>query len=128
MPAGVELPGPTLDPLKYQSPGQTTAAASAGELLTVKLRYKAPDGDVSRLIARTMTSRPQPLTANLGFASAVAEVGMLLRQSKLAPAAGYESAIARARRFRQDDADGYRAEFIKLAELAAGLGRMAGAR
>jgi Ca-activated chloride channel family protein len=64
------------------------------------------------------------MTANVGFASAVAEVGMLLRQSKHAPAASYSAAVARARRFRQDDAEGYRAEFVKLAELAASLSRM----
>ena len=69
-----------------------------------------------------MRSRPQALTANLGFASAVAEVGMLLRNSKHATGASYE-ADCRARTFRQDDSDGYRAEFIK-AELAASLGRM----
>ena len=49
---------------------------------------------------------------------------MLLRDSKHAAAASYDAAIARARKFRQDDPDGYRAEFIKLAELAASLGRM----
>ena len=64
------------------------------------------------------------MTANLGFASAVAEFGMLLRGSKSAGSASLESAAARARKFRQDDPDGYRAEFIKLAELAAGLQRL----
>jgi Ca-activated chloride channel family protein len=90
----------------------------------VKLRYKAPDADDSQLISKTVQSRPQTITANLGFASAVAEVGMLLRKSKHAPSASYEAAIARARMFRQTDPDGYRAEFIKLAELAASLGKM----
>ena len=64
------------------------------------------------------------MTANVGFASAVAEVGMLLRASKHAPSANYEAAVERARRFRGDDGEGYRAEFIKLAELAASLVRM----
>ena len=124
VPAGVELTGPTVDPLKYQTPVGPTSAVSADELLTVKLRYKAPDADDSRLISKTVQSRPQTITANLGFASAVAEVGMLLRKSKHAPSASYEAAIARARTFRQNDPDGYRAEFIKLAELAAGLGKL----
>ena len=124
VPAGVERTGPAVDPLKYQVPMQPTGAASADELLTVKLRYKAPDADDSRLISTTIRSEPQALTANLGFASAVAEVAMLLRNSKHAPAGRYEAAIARARTFRQSDPDGYRAEFIKLAELAASLGRM----
>jgi Ca-activated chloride channel family protein len=124
VPAGVEMSGPTVDPLKYQAPAHTTSSASADELLTVKLRYKAPDGDESRLIAHTVRDHPQALTANLGFASAVAEVGMLLRASKHAPSASYEAAVERARRFRESDPEGYRAEFIKLAELAASLERM----
>ena len=64
------------------------------------------------------------MTANSGFASAVAEVGMLMRRSALAPNASYQSAIARARKHRGEDAEGYRAEFIKLAELAASLQQM----
>src|SRR5262245_15449735 len=118
------MEGPAIDPLKYQTPPAAGARATAGELLTVKLRYKAPDADDSRLISAVVGSKPQALTANLGFASAVAEFGMLLRASKNAPSASYESAIARARKFRGDDADGFRAEFVKLAELAASLQRM----
>jgi Ca-activated chloride channel family protein len=124
VPVGVDMEGGTVDPLKYQAPPASAARASADELLTVKLRYKAPDADESRLIATTIASRPQAMTANLGFASAVAEVGMLLRGSKNAASSSFESAVARARKFRQDDPDGYRAEFINLAELAAGLQRL----
>jgi hypothetical protein len=51
---------------------------------------------------------------------------MLLRASPNAGTASYESAVARARTFRQGDADGYRAEFVKLAELAASLGKLRG--
>lgn len=85
------------------------------------MRYKAPDGDNSRLLSTIMRNRPERLTANLGFASAVAEVGMLLPGTPHAPSANFASAIARAQAFRQDDAKGYRTEFIKLAELASGL-------
>jgi Ca-activated chloride channel family protein len=127
VPAGVEMDTPSVDPLKYQSAPASARSGAADELLTVKLRYKAPDADQSRLISTVVKSGPRPLAANLGFASAVAEVGMLLRESKHAPSASYGSAIARARQFRQDDADGYRAEFIRLAELASSLQRMEGA-
>jgi Ca-activated chloride channel family protein len=126
VPAGVRMEGGTVDPLKYQDSQARRNTAQSGELLTVKLRYKAPDGDESRLISVAVGSRPREMTANSGFASAVAEVGMLLRHSRHAPRATYESAIARARRHRGDDADGYRAEFIRLAELAASLKQMNG--
>ncbi len=50
--AGVATRLPKVDPLKYQDAGQPTAAAGSGELMTVKLRYKDPEGDRSRLIPR----------------------------------------------------------------------------
>ena len=50
--------------------------------MTVKLRYKAPDGDESRLITVPVKNRTAELSANVGFAAAVAEFGMLLRQSE----------------------------------------------
>jgi len=121
VPAGVEVDAPSVDPLKYQTPPQPTRSASRDELVTVKLRYKAPDDDTSHLVSTTLRGLPRPLTANLGFASAVAEVGMLLRGSKHAAGGSFASAIARASRFRGTDGDGYRSEFIKLAELASTL-------
>jgi Ca-activated chloride channel homolog len=124
VPAGVDVPSAKVDPLKYQTPAQPSGAASSDELMTVKLRYKAPDGDESRLVSATVRNRPEPMRANIAFASAVAEFGMLLRGSQHAPAASYGAAIDRARRFKRDDPDGTRAEFVKLAELAMSLGRM----
>jgi Ca-activated chloride channel family protein len=121
VPAGVEIDAPSVDPLKYQAPPQPARSASPDELVTVKLRYKAPDGETSRLLSTTLRSQPQPLTANLGFASAVAEVAMLLRGSKHAGSAGFGTAVVRASKFRGVDNEGYRAEFIKLAELASSL-------
>jgi Ca-activated chloride channel family protein len=121
VPVGVPIDLPSVDPLKYQTPSQPARSASSGELVTVKLRYKAPDGDLSRLLSTTLRNRPGTLTANLGFASAVAEVGMLLRGSKHAGSASYKAAAARAAQFRGTDGEGYRAEFIKLAELASSL-------
>jgi Ca-activated chloride channel family protein len=127
VPAGVGVDRPRVDPLKYSTAPQAAAASSPGrfdnELLTVKLRYKAPDGDVSDLTSASVTNRVSPMSANLGFASAVAEAGMLLRGSQLAKNASYPAAIARARQFRGEDPDGYRAEFARLMELAATLSK-----
>jgi Ca-activated chloride channel homolog len=121
VPVGVEIDVPKVDALKYQTPPQPTRSASSNELVTVKLRYKAPDGDTSRLLTTTLRSQPGPLTANLGFASAVAEVGMLIRGSKHLGNATFATAIARASQFRGADREGYRAEFVKLAELASSV-------
>jgi Ca-activated chloride channel family protein len=124
VPAGVAIDESSVDPLKYQQQPQPTRAATSDELATVKLRYKAPDGETSKLIATVLRNRPQPMGANLGFASAVAEFGMLLRESKVAGNASYESVLARAQAFRGNDPEGYRSEFMKLVDLAAGLRRM----
>jgi Ca-activated chloride channel family protein len=152
VPAGVEVDRPRVDPLKYSPAPPAPASASArepsgelrrdlagaasgrgggraaaakydAELMTVKLRYKAPDGDESRLTSAVIVNRPAPMTTNLGFASAVAEAGMLLRGSGHVTGGSYASAIARARKFRGEDADGYRAEFMRLMELAVSLSK-----
>jgi Ca-activated chloride channel family protein len=124
VPAGVEMDLPAADPLKYQRDAAPAPAAASNELATVKLRYKAPQSDTSQLVSVVVRNEPQPLSTNLGFASAVAEFGMLLRQSKHAGNATLDAAVARARRFRGEDPEGNRAEFVKLVELAASLRRM----
>jgi Ca-activated chloride channel family protein len=95
--------------------------AFADELMTVKLRYKAPDGDASRLVSAIVRTKPQTMSANLGFASAVAELGLLLRGSQFQGTSSFEGLVGRARTFRGSDAEGYRSEFIRLAETASSL-------
>ncbi len=126
VPPGYYVDVPTVDPLKYQpSSSQATATATPStardELLTVKLRYKATDGDDSRLITVPVKNRTSELSENVGFAAAVAEFGMLLRQSEYRGSATHSDAAALARRFRGADPDGYRAEFARLVELAQSL-------
>jgi Ca-activated chloride channel family protein len=121
IPAGTEVDAPSVDPLRYQQKPDPTRAANTSELATVKVRYKAPDGDTSRLITTVVQARPRAMSPNLGFASAVAEFGMLLTGSEHRGHASYESAVTRARMFRGSDSEGYRAEFVRLVEIAAGL-------
>jgi Ca-activated chloride channel family protein len=129
IPPGEAVPGTGVDPLKYQRPAEPAAGASRDEVMTVKLRYKAPDGDESRLIALPVKDRANgPLTANVGFAAAVAEFSLLIRKSEYRGSASYADAAALARKFRGDDPDGYRSEFVKLVELADALARQSGTR
>jgi Ca-activated chloride channel family protein len=120
VPPGAAVDVPAVDPLRYQ---QRTAPRpiDASELATLKVRFKTPTGETSRLITRVVPNRPQELSTNLGFASAVAEFGMLLRGSDYRANASYESVAARARLFRGADAEGYRSEFIRLVDRAAKL-------
>jgi len=121
VPAGEPIDSGTVDPLRYQDRPQPNAASESDELMTVKLRYKQPDEDGSRMISVAVRDGNGELTGNLGFASAVAEFGMLLRGSEHKGQATWSSARDLAQRFRGDDLDGYRAEFIRLIDLAASL-------
>jgi Ca-activated chloride channel family protein len=121
VPPGEPIEFGSVDPLKYQDRTQPSSAAKSGELMTVKLRYKQPDGDVSKLISRAVQDRAGAMTPNVGFAAAVAEFGMLLRKSEFKGGSSWASAQELARKHRGDDPDGYRAEFIRLIELAAAL-------
>ena len=122
---------PLVDKLKYQpaayQPGQNILAKSQGlttELLTVKLRYKEPQGSTSLLLAQPLAGAALPLaqaSADQQFAAAVAEFGLLLRQSEQRGTATYASAARLAQAGRGPDAEGYRAELGRLIGLAEGL-------
>jgi Ca-activated chloride channel homolog len=120
VPAGVPIEVPSVDPLTYQR--SQASRGNADELMTVKIRYKDPDGDTSKLMTTAVRNRSGELTPRVGFASAVAEFGMLLRTSEHKGSASWQQAADLARRFRGDDPDGYRAEFVRLVQLAAALG------
>jgi Ca-activated chloride channel family protein len=112
---------PDASKLRYQQPAG--AAAPSNELLHVAMRYKAPDGDRSQLVTHPVLARRSEPSLSMEFASAVAGFGMLLRNSPNAGSLTWPDVIALARGAKGNDADGYRADFIKLAERAAELSR-----
>jgi len=119
---------PLVDPLKYQSP-ISNQQPTTSEVLTVKLRYKEPQGSASKLLAQPLAGAAVPIaraSADQQFAAAVAEFGMLLRQSEQRGTATFASAAALAQAGRGPDADGYRAEFGRLMQVAEGLGVVSG--
>ena len=120
--AGRSGTGTSVDPLKYQEPRGT--GASSGELFTVKLRYQQPTGvGASRLITQTVRRDDGARgNENLRFAAAVAEYGMLLRNSEYKAQSNWENVITLARQNLGTDPGGYRAEFVRLAEVARGMG------
>jgi Ca-activated chloride channel family protein len=120
VPAGEPIDIPGLDPLKYQQPRSVSAAARQDEAMTIKLRYKQPDGDVSALISAAVPNR-LAMTPALGFAAAVAEFGMLLRDSEFKGSSSFSGAAAMARTFKGEDPHGHRAEFVRLIDAAAGV-------
>lgn len=119
----VDADNPLVDKLKYQAAPATPTNPSA-ELLTVKLRYQAPEGGASRLLAQPLTGAAQPIGQASGdqqFAAAVAQFGLLLRQSAQRGTATYASTAWLAQAGRGPDPEGYRAELLRLVELAQGL-------
>jgi Ca-activated chloride channel family protein len=111
------------DSLRYQSVPAPRGGADRRELGFVKVRYKQPDGDRSRLLTLPVSSEPaRSPSPEFRFQTAVAEFGLLLKGSEHRGTASFEGVIAAARASLGADPDGYRAEFVRLAEAAQSLG------
>jgi Ca-activated chloride channel family protein len=120
---------PAVDPLRYVQPAALTEAAKNGELFTLKLRYKQPDGDKSTLMETPVKDAGKKYgeaSRDFKFAAAVASFGMLLRNSPYVGnatlAAVEELAQSGASSEEKSDAKisdaPYRAEFIELVKKA----------
>lgn len=117
MNASTEIP--STDNLKYQM--TVPIAATSNELMNVKFRYKAPDGDVSKLIEGPIKNETHTLPAssnNFRFSAAVAAFGMILRKSEYKGNASYNMVKDLATNAKGEDKGGYRAEFLQIVETA----------
>jgi Ca-activated chloride channel family protein len=112
-----------IDDFVFQDNDPSEVREPSGDWLYVKLRYKHPESDESKLM--TVFAGSKNYTANpdddFRFASAVTEFALLLKGSEFARDASYERLIGRAIASRGRDKDGYRNEFIELAQRAAQL-------
>ena len=117
IPAGSDEKVKTTGKLKYQENTITARAAKSNELVTVKIRYKAPDGDESKLISNTVADNMVNINScseNYRFAASVAAWGMLLRESEFISNYNYSDIEKLASSAAGSDANGYRKEFIDL--------------
>ncbi|HEY2711040.1 MAG TPA: VWA domain-containing protein [Chthoniobacterales bacterium] len=118
---------PPVDPLRYQPTAPEVASLrkpSSPEMLTVKLRYKEPAGDTSKLIERPFVDSGAEFASappDLKFAAAVAEFGMLLRDSEYKGDGSFSAIAQWAQQGLGDDIEGYRAGFIRLIRKAEAL-------
>jgi Ca-activated chloride channel homolog len=123
--AGDKVPGPGVDDLKYQKLGPLKPEANSGELMTIKLRYKMPDGQTSRLLELPVRDEKTTLgsaSRDFRFAAAVASFGMLLRDSPFKGSASYAEAIKLAESGAGDTRDSAaRREFVGLVKKAESL-------
>jgi Ca-activated chloride channel family protein len=123
VPAGTEVPGGKVDQLKYQTKGQVTNG-NASELMTVKVRYKAPDGAQSKLLSQPVKADKTELakTSNdFRWAAAVAGFGMMLRESKDRGNLSWAQVTSLAEGAKGTDAEGYRRQMIEMVKRAARL-------
>jgi Ca-activated chloride channel family protein len=121
IPYGSKEDVPGVDELKYQETKISPEAFKSKEMMTIKLRYKEPDGETSKLISQPLLEssvNPAKTSENFRFSAAVAAFGMILRGSEFKGDATLETVLDAARKSRGEDAFGYRAEFISLVELA----------
>jgi len=116
-----------IDDLRYgQASTDNGGVQNADEYAFVKIRYKAPDGDVSKLITTPVTSANEVPTFNAAsvdqrFSVAVAAFGQKLRDGDQVAGFGYDRITEIATAARGSDPFGYRAEFLSLVRLASAL-------
>lgn len=112
-------------PLKYQGPRVATSASGRGEILTLKIRHKAPEGDQSTLDTLVLTDPGRrAFTAasdDFRFAASVAAFGMLLAGSPDRGTASFADVRGWADAAKGSDPGGYRSEFVGLVDVASGL-------
>jgi Ca-activated chloride channel family protein len=126
VPVGVALPeeAPAVDGLKYQqvkTPDAKGQLPNSRELLTVKVRYKEPAGDVSTKLEFPLVdagTRFADASADFKFAAAVAGFGMTLRDSPHKGQGTLGDVLEWGRAGLGQDPGGYRAEFLTLVEAA----------
>jgi Ca-activated chloride channel family protein len=122
--AETDVKTPEVDELKYQTGPSLTKAADSDELLTLKLRYKMPDGDTSWLQSFPVSDNTQRFSHasdDFQFAAAVASFGMLLRGSAYKGNATFDAVHEIAGAALGEDEAGYRKEFLTLVEKAKAL-------
>ena len=112
-----------VDPLRYQkNEPKKIESQYADEMMVIKFRYKEPKDSVSQLIVHTMKDKAVKLansSDNFRFSAAVAEFGMILRDSKFKGTSTYDQVSELAKNSKGTDEEGYRAEFIKMVKTAS---------
>ena len=124
VPAAGRKPG--VDPLRYTKAGaaEPSKAPHGDELLNLKVRYKEPEGETSRLLevpVRDPDHDALAATADFKFAAAVVGYGLMLRDSPQKGDLTWDKVLRLAEEGLGPDREGYRAEFIDLVRRAKQL-------
>ncbi|MDR1940872.1 MAG: VWA domain-containing protein [Endomicrobium sp.] len=109
---------PDMEKLKYS---KTAPASDNGDILTLKLRYKEPDSDTSKLMEKTLKQKEylsfEKSSNDMRFAASVAQFGQILKNSDYKGDMTIEEVISEAKKSKGSDDEGYRADFIKTLEM-----------
>ncbi|MEZ5779012.1 MAG: von Willebrand factor type A domain-containing protein [Paracoccaceae bacterium] len=117
----VGSPAQLSDPLRYAAAPE--AEGDASELGFLKLRYKTPGAQTSKLIETPIPANPGDADIDARFAAAIAGMGQLLSEPKYLGDWGWDDAIALANGAKGKDEFGYRSEAVQLMRLAQSLSR-----
>jgi Ca-activated chloride channel family protein len=122
VPVGVPIELPGVDKSKYTVPAKPDPNAP-DEWLTVKMRYKHPEADTSKELAKTLPSKAlgAELSDDFRFAAAAASFGMLLRNSKFSGGMTYAGVLEEAQGCLGKDPGGHRKQFLELVKIAKDL-------
>lgn len=126
IPVGVDSEFSKIDDLKYQSNKVEKISSTTNELMTIKLRYKKPDEEVSKLIVHPLVDSNIALAKtsdNFRWSASVAAFGMLLRDSEYCKDYSYDKVVQMAQSSKGEDKEGYRIEFINMVKSMGLLAR-----
>jgi Ca-activated chloride channel family protein len=113
VPIGASPVALAADSLTYQQISLRPSARRSSELMTVRLRYKAPQGTRGRLLSTTVQERRGAhASMDMRFASAVVAFALVLRGSE------YKGDASYAMEAQGEDTEGYREEFISMVDRA----------
>ena len=114
---------PLVDDLRYQNTSDKVSALG-NEILTVKFRYKKPDGQESILLEKNLENKFlawNQISDDFKFSAAVSCFGMILRESEFKGTASFDQILSLAKESKGKDKNGYRAEFIRIVELSKAI-------
>jgi Ca-activated chloride channel family protein len=126
IPVGVESAFYQIDPLKYQANKLAPKAKGTEEIMTVKFRYKKPDGETSKLIVHPLQDQNIALAKtsdNFRWSAAVAAFGMILRESEYVKGFSVEDTVELAQAAKGTDKKGYRCKFLNLLKATMPLAK-----
>ncbi|MGB2579664.1 Ca-activated chloride channel family protein [Elusimicrobium simillimum] len=110
---------PDIDTLKY---AKKSDGIGSGELLTVKIRYKEPSSDKSKLMEKELDANSyvafDKSSDDMRFAASVAQFGQILKGSQYKGDMTVKQVLDTAKKAKGTDDEGYRAEFIRIVDLS----------